>query len=992
MNESGVRGRALAVVAGLMLIAPAASAQLPDDPRYPPEALPPVLVFADTSGARVEVRVRDGASMAGRTLHASLRNAGTGDVVWTGSLGALRGSGGDAVLSARVEGMQRPPARWSPQSPNLHELEVHGDGFRHSVRFGFRTFSTSDGLLYLNGRRIFLRGNAINPPERNLPDSLSENPRFAREYLQYLRSINVNIIRLTRPSEAWFRAADEVGMMIFQGHYGTPPGGSSTSPPRDTDAAIRYYTDRILGPQVNHPSVVIYALSNEQAAPEISYLSRGHREVARFLQTLHDTLRRWDDNRLYIGNDGYGFGRAGEICDLHRYWGWYYNTALSFYTLRDPRICWRSDSPQPITLTENTGNYTAPDGRFNLVSGTKQPESQLNWTGHAPDAEQAPRALAYQAWVAKQAIEITRRMRARNRHLAGLMPFSIIFHDWWGITRFADMRPKPIAQQYAVSFQPVLLSLELWTGQVYAGSTLRPVVHVVNDGERGEDLQGLSVRYEIIDANGAMHAHGERMLPDVPYFAARGTPLRIPLPGALRTGTYTLSAALRRGADTLSRNSTPVFIASRGYARAATAVATATATKPATRRLHVVDRGGATRDALASLGVAARTISASRIPALDPAADALIVGAGTWDTAMDTHTTALRRFVTAGGRVIILAQDADAFDGAWLPAAVKLQTEPVDHPLLYPEGRPYRNGMAVNPERPDHPVLAGIDRDRLFLWSDWTRWSDTMPDFPEVYPVTSGFRILDPDAFERVNILASYDHGLEGVALAEIHDGRGSFVLSGFGLVPRAGLDPVADRMLVNLARYAATASPHPPHPLIDSEIRWGDHASERGTVPEIYSGFVLHTEPRVPPTLAAAFPGRYDRDVDANGFHFAGTRGGWNTHPSVQYVGAGRRPFGPYRFTLGGAVQLPPGSAAEGVGRVWMRLPPGRTMMHTTITNPDTAVHQVAISVNGVTSSHPVPAGATVDVETAIPRGTATIALHFRGDRRLIIRRTGFR
>jgi len=52
------------------------------------------------------------------------------------------------------------------------------------------------------------------------------------------------------------------------------------------------------------------------------------------------------------------------------------------------------------------------------VSNTKQPDSQLNWTGHAPDSEQSARALAYQAWMGGQAIEIFRRSREQNPNLA----------------------------------------------------------------------------------------------------------------------------------------------------------------------------------------------------------------------------------------------------------------------------------------------------------------------------------------------------------------------------------------------------------------------------------------------------------------------------------------------------------------------------------------------------------------------------------------------
>src|SRR6185369_7812981 len=201
-------------------------------------------------------------------------------------------------------------------------------------------------------------------------------------------------------------------------------------------------------------------------------------------------------------------------------WGWYYNSFLSFYTMRFPSTCWRTPVAQPMTMTENVGNYTGGDGRFNLVSNTKQPDSQLNWTGHAPDSEQSARALAYQAWMGGQAIEIFRRSREQNPNLAGLTPFTILFHNWHGISRFEDMKPKPLGAQYGVSYQPVLLSWELWTPQVYAGSEIKPVVHVVNDDEQGADLKQLSLAWSLKDSAGTERSHGTVRMPDVKYYAA----------------------------------------------------------------------------------------------------------------------------------------------------------------------------------------------------------------------------------------------------------------------------------------------------------------------------------------------------------------------------------------------------------------------------------------------------------------------------------------
>lgn len=972
----GMRIAPLALLAACAPAAAPSSAPAPSPPAAEAAAAGPmrVLAFSDTASVRIEVAVPGG--RAGTPVRATIVPVEGGAPLWSGEIGRLApGADGAAGVSGRVEGIR--PRLWSPSTPHLYRLRIDAGGARDSVRFGFKRFEAVDGRFLLNGRPFFVRGNAINPPERMIPDSVHESRRFAEDYIRGLKAAGVNMIRLTRTSQVWLDVADELGMMFFQGNYGTPQGGSANAPPsRPFEQSLAWYRDEVLAPLANHPSVAIYVLSNEQAAEEISYIRRGAAEVNAFLTRMHGELRRWDSTRPYIGNAGYGFGRAGEVCDLHRYWGWYYNSFLSFYELRDPRICWRTDTPQPITLSENTGNYTGPDGRFNLASGTKQPDSQLNWTGHAPDGEQGERALAYQAFVAGQAIEITRRLRARNPYLSGLMPFSILFRNWYGIGGYGDMSPKPIVGQYAVSYQPVLLSWELWTPQVYAGSTLRPVAHVVNDAEDGRGLAGIALHWRIEGTDGAVHARGTHPLPDVAYYEAKGTPVSIPVPGALPTGEYVLRGAVVRGADTLSRNTAPLWVARPDFAGRAGTLA---------RRVVLADRDGRTGEALRRLGVSFRAFSGAQ--ALDPARDLLVIGQQAWSGTLDGAR--IGRFVQAGGRVLVLDQDPAAFDASWLPVPVRLQTQPLDHPHNYPEGRPYRNGMAANPERTDHPVLDGITRDRLFLWSDATGWNDTRPGFPGVYPVTQGFVVTDRGRMGDVAVLANYDHGLEGIALAELFGGRGDVLLSGFGLVERAGLDPVADRMLMNLVRYGAARAPAPAHPLIDAPIVWGDYASERGVLTGIYSGMVLNTVPVVPPGTE----GEHPLTVDENGFHFAGARGGWNTRPSIQYVGKGRRPFGPYGFTLGGSVQLPRGHGPEGEGRIWLRVPEGRTEMVTTVWNPGDGAYALEITLDGATERHTVPAGRTVELRTPL-RATdgGAHALVFRGDRRLVVTRTEFR
>ena len=944
-----------------------------------PSAPMRTLVFTDTSGARIETTIRGGAASSGGIVRARLLRDGDTNVVWSGTVGTLQATGGDAIVRGRIANLR--VQRWSPATPVMYRLIVDAPSGRGTIsdttRIGWRTIASSRGRILLNGRPLFLRGNAINPPGRNIPDSLSESPRFAREYLRYLKSVGVNIVRLGSVSATWLDAADDVGMLVFQGSYGVPQGGTTNRPPANIATSLAWYRDDVLATQVNHPSVVIYTLANEVADAEVHYQSAGATAMGRFLQTMYDSLHVWDPTRLIIANAGYGFGRAGDLCDMHRYWGWYYNSFLSFYMLRDPGVCWRGRTDQPITMSENTGNYTGGDGRFNLVSDTKQPDSQLNWTGHAPDAEQGPRALAYQAWMAGQAIEITRRLRERNPNLAGLSPFSIVFSQWFGITSFADMKPKPVLAQYARSYQPILLSWESWTPQVYAGASLSPVAHVVNDDDGGAALRGATLHVALRDAAGRAVASRTMPWPDVAYYGANSSVVALTIPATASAGSYTLEGALLRGRDTVSRNSTGIRVFAREVARSPDSLA---------RRLRLYDPSGRTQRALTSLGIATEAVT--RVVTLDPARDAFMVGSEAWDAALTGQIGTIEQFVARGGRMLVLDQRPERFASHWLPGGVRLSIAALDHADVFPGGRPWAQGMSINPERGTHAVFTGLTRDDFFLWSDYTGWRESTPGFPAVYPVTRGFALTRTQDLGRVAVLANYDHGLLGVALAEFFSGTGSTLLSGFDLLPRVGKDPIADRFLRNLVRYVGGGASHDVHPLIASAVTWGDFASERGLLTGVHSGFLLNTVPTMPAGLLARYPIKIDED----GFWTAGDAGGWNTRPAIQYVARGRRPFGPYAFTSGGAYRLPDEHGPDGEGRVWMRIPAGRVAMLNTVQNPSTDSLDVVVSVNGATLRRRLAPGETARIESPIATGATTVSLTVRGNRRLILLESDFR
>ena len=934
-------------------------------------AVEKVLAFTTADSVRVEIYPAAGESQAGAEVAVSITGTQETSPLWQGSFGKLpTGTSPDVPFVKTIPGLQ--PKLWSPDAPTLYNLRVtvSKDGAplgSKTVRVGFRSFEIRHEQFHLNGQPVFLRGIAINPPGRTIPSAVGESRAFAEAYVRCLKAHNVNIFRLTTDeSQVWFDVCDELGMMMYAGRYGSPPGADEGKrvAPTDYDRCIQGYR-KLFESYVSHPSIVMYLMANELPVSG----PRG-KAFSELLTRAHAALKSWDSTRPYIGNAGYGEGREGDVCDVHRYWGWYYNSFLTYYNLRDklyPQPLFGDPAKhQPLTFTECVGSFTGWKGEFNIIR-SKQLSPQLGWIGHTPNPKED--ALEYQSFMVKQATESFRRLRPLNPRLAGLMPFTILFYNWEGISSFDQMKPKPALAQMGISYQPVLLSWELWTPQVYAGTRLPPVAHVINDSEDHSPLTQATLEYRLIGADGTESCAAQLTLPTVPYFGTWSQRLGIDLPATLPTGEYMLSGRIVSGPRLISTNWTRVFIAGKDWKE--------NSSRPEAA-VSVYDPSGRTVAALQRIGV-----RAERISTLSPwpgHIKKLILGEGAWDPALAGQKQALRRFVQAGGRVLWLGPAGTAGDSDWLSAEIAALSSSPNDPAYPPRTRPFREQMNVNPERPDHPVFRGLDRRRLQLWSDYSGWDQTQPGFPKVYPVGSGFKLQKAEALAHTAVLADYDRGLEGVALAEFFDGSGSVLVSGFDLVQRSGLDPVADRLMANLAAYLASEAPHPVHVAVDSPIQWGNYASERGLICGSLSGLAVNAEWQTPPTAPSAKA-------------LAPNTGSWNMEPGSQFVPHGRNPLGPYGYTTAASLKDLNPDSATGTGMFWAQVPAGKRTMITKVYNPERKPAQLVISIDGQTGGAPcpVPPQSTLNLRSALPATTADLSVRYAGTKSLVLLETRF-
>ncbi len=924
-----------------------------------------VVPMTSDDHVKLEVRLSSDKKFRGK-LNAKIVACQNDSVIWDGTVAALKlPVVQDTALTFRIDGINA--ELWTPSSPNLYRLEVNCGGSNAVVRVGFRKFEMVNGRFLLNGKPIFLRGNAINPPHRGIPEELEASKEFARDYVRFMKGMNINIIRIP-DNQNWMDVCDEEGMMIFGGRYGRPKGGTREAPPQDMHEALEKYKEVDLGPFVSHPSVVIYTLSNEM--PTQGPVGEAYMD---FLSRAHKELLKWDDTRLYIGNAGYGMGRAADVYDVHRYWGWYYNTFLTYLNLRDMEAWQNEGRVQAITFTECVGNYTGVDGAFNLCSRTKQPGSQKCWTGHLPAEEQSQAALEYQAFMLKSATEMFRRMRVHNPRLSGIMPFTIMFHDWDGVRSFAEMKPKPAAYQYGISYQPVLLSWENWQTNVYAGADLQVVAHVVNDDDLNRDLDNARVVWWLENADRIPVISGEIELPSVPYYGTYEHKLILTVPENIPTGYYTLQGSIMCGDRVVSSNSSEVFVAGRGWNEPVVSG----------RPIKLYDPEGKCAAAFNLSGIDYETVD--DVKSLK-ASDVLVIAEYGWDERLAMQSGELVRFAENGGRIVCLRQKAGHFDTSWIPVQTEMLVYSNNDPTYVAPSYTFCDGMNINIERPEHPVFSGLSRKMFRLWSDYTGYDESKPGFPAVYPVTDGFVMRNAD-LTKVQILADYSRGISGVALCEVVCGKGSILLSAFDLTSRCGLDPIAEKMLCNLLGYAGSDMRPQPYKLIENPIWWGDFASEDGLVTGANNGLVVNPYPIIPLEKRESLK----VVVDELGFCYAGSYGGWNSKPGVQYKPYGRRPFAPFSYSRGGSDIVRSGDEACGTGYFVASVPQGRTKMINLLENLSDEAIRVRIGINdGPMEEYTIAPRSQLTTETPLP-SERELKVVYSGDRRTIIRMTDF-
>jgi hypothetical protein len=198
---------------------------------------------------------------------------------------------------------------------------------------------------------------------------------------------------------------------------------------------------------------------------------------------------------------------------------------------------------------------------------------------------------------------------------------------------------------------------------------------------------------------------------------------------------------------------------------------------PLARKLMLFDPVGRSATVLQQAGIPFEAVKTLDVPG-DPAATVLIIGEGAVQDTDNEATGPLNSYVSAGGRIVVLAQDKN------LPGLpVRTALEPKEWSSM-----PFVR-------TPQHPVMNGISSWDLHFWT---------PD-----RVTARGAYTRPESGGFVAIVDSgTDTGMDWVQMMECYRGKGLYLLCQLPLVAKYNAEPMAREILGRLITYAAGAAP----------------------------------------------------------------------------------------------------------------------------------------------------------------------------------------
>ena len=236
---------------------------------------------------------------------------------------------------------------WSPEHPRLYSVEFEAGPDRLTDDIGFRTIEVRGDQILLNGKPIFLRGVSYHD-EAPYRSGRSWSEQDAQTLLGWAKELHCNFVRMAHypHTENEYRLADKLGILVWSE---IPVYWDIDWTDPHTLEVAKQQLHEMIRRDHNHPSVILWSLSNE--TPESPARDA-------FLHQLAVAARAQDPTRLItsaIVTHFHGttavlddpLGKDLDVLGYNEYLGWYQDSPNNI-----PNYTWQDPMGKPMILSE----------------------------------------------------------------------------------------------------------------------------------------------------------------------------------------------------------------------------------------------------------------------------------------------------------------------------------------------------------------------------------------------------------------------------------------------------------------------------------------------------------------------------------------------------------------------------------------------------------------------------------------------------------------
>jgi len=680
------------------------------------------------------------------------------------------------------------PRLWTPQHPNLYNFKFKLTSDKGliedaiTIRSGFRTFESKDGLLYLNGKPYWLRGG------NHTPFALAPNDKtLANSFYQIMKDGNIDVTRThTTPyNKLWINAADENGIGIS--HEGTWPWlmihGSMPEMSLIDMWADEYIS--LLKKYRNHPSILFWTINNEMKFYDNEPDMEKRKHKMKIISDVVKRMREIDTTRPICFDSNYRrrediFGKDffkdiddGDIDDMHSYINWYDHTVFKQFNGEFQKHHYNEGRPL-ISQEMSTGypnNETGHATRFYTLVH-QNPQTLIGYQAYAFGDPAA--FLKVQSFITGELAEALRRS---NEKASGIIHFALLT---WFRNVYDSQTIEPYPTYYAMqrALQPVLASAEIWGRNFYAGEDLPARICIANDLENGRDLKQGILNWWIETENGQRITAGKVNVPEVGHYKRIWITPLIEIPENLPASKVKAKLKLRftEEGKQMSVNEYDILLAKKDW----------TQTVAKGKNVVLVDNNNTSKvfDHINAKYTKVETIA----DALKAKAD-LLVFAGLDKNTEANQLKTIRDYIAKGGKVIIL--NSEDVSKSIFPEYITGWIKPTE-------------GDIANMEIPESSVFDDIDLLELRYFNNNKREVPTIchsafkvnrnDNVEELANQTKIHGYINGEMDER----SEYVKTIKGFPIVKISDNKGKALVSAMAH-EKALTDPIAARLLSNM-------------------------------------------------------------------------------------------------------------------------------------------------------------------------------------------------